>query len=475
MKTLRNLHIYIGLATCWFLFFICFFGTSAYFKDEINYYMQANLSKSIKNESHSNLEKTLDYALKTYDNYEFIGIKTPPYYSNLYEISYYNSSSSKGERKTNIAYFDEENFAKNKTLGSKFLVGMHYKLFPSQGVLKSIFEAFISILALGMFVLVVSGYFIWNKKFNYKFNSKNNFANLYNFHIVSGVFIGIFLAWLSISGIGLNYLKDIEKLFSSSKEVKVKNTPKSSELAQYDFDIKAILKASEDAKTRLNTNDLNIVLSKPNKSILITKHKNDTPFYDLNTKNSNILVYSATGEINEKLSEKSSLKSMNFFGFLNELFFNTHRVHFAPFILNLMLSICGVLACAFIYKSMLMSAAKRKENIKLKALAYSVLSSCVNATLVYFIVNKVLDNAEINRQMIEQNSFYIAFVLSFILAFVYANKTKILKLISVILFAVLLLCDAVFSNYTNVTICFNIIYLIAIFLLLRRLNASANS
>lgn len=77
--------------------------------------------------------------------------------------------------------------------------------------------------------------------------------------------------------------------------------------------------------------------------------------------------------------------------------------------------------------------------------------------------------------MIEQNSFYIAFVLSFILAFVYVNKTKILKLISVILFAVLLLCDAMFSNYTNVTICFNIIYLIAIFLLLRRLNASANS
>ena len=474
MKALKSIHIYVGLAICWFLFFICFFGTTGYFKDEINYYMQPNLAKEINNKNQATFENTLNYALNKYANYEIIGIKTPPYYSNLYEISYYNSNSSKGERKSNVAYFNDEEFIKNTTLGSKFLVGMHYKIFPSHGTLKSILETFISLLAFGMFMLVISGFFIWNKKINFKLNNKNNFANLFNYHIISGVFLGIFLAWLSISGIGLNYIKDLESLFSQdTKKHKEYKNQKSNELSLYDFDTQAILKAFNDAKTKLNSNDLNIILSKPNKSIFISKIKNDTPFYDINTKNNNILIYNAKGELNEKNSQKASLKELSFFGFLYELFFNTHRVHFAPLILQITLALCGVLSCVFIYKAMLLSAAKRKDNKHLKSLAYSVVSACVNASLMYFIINKILNNAEPSRQVLEQTSFYIAFVLSFILAFVI--NIKILRTISLVLLVILLVCDALFSHYTTITIAFNIIYLIAIFMILRSFNASANS
>lgn len=476
MKTLRKLHIYISLVACAFLFFICFFGTSAYFKDEINYYMQPNIQKASKNNSTQSLESTVNYALNTYKDYEFINIKTPSYYSNLYEISFYDTNTPKGQMKKNTTYFSEENFSKNSTLGSKFLIGLHYKLLPNDS-LKDIFKAIISVFAFLMLVLVISGFFIWNKKLIFNFKNKNNFANLFNFHNVAGVFIGVFLAWLSISGLGLNYLKDIEKIFSSSTQTKAKQNNAKGEYQKqlFDYEVQNILKAVQDAKTRLNSEDLSILISKPSKSINISNIKNDKPFSSIFVKNSNILVYSSDAVFDETASNKASLKNTNFFGFLNDLFFNTHRVHFAPFILQIMLFVCGAISCVFIYKAMLLSAAKRKDDIRFIALANGVLSACVNATLVYFIMNKILDNAEPNRQLLEQNAFYIAFVLSFILSFIFAKKTKFLKLISVILFVILLLCDAIYSHYTGVTIAFNMIYLFAIFVLLRGFNASANS
>lgn len=449
---LRKLHSYIGIYVCWLLFVIAFFGSVSYFRNEINFYMQPTLhekSKFTNAIDYNDLKNAINFAQDKYKNYDFISIKTPSYFNNIYEINFYNFNSSKGERKTNITYYNNEELPKTNTLGAKFLTSIHYKLLPINGGLKDVFEAIVSIFAIGIMFLYLSGIFIWNKKNFNKINTKNELVKLFDFHIVTGLFIGAFLFILAFSGIGLNYLKDIEKLFTNDTNKQVKNIKMPDIDKDFVFNTENIISAAKD----LNKDEFIITLNKSKKEFSIALNKSKDIMTTFSAKNNHTYVFDNEANLKQSLKETKLSLISSFY----EILFNIHRVPFADFKLNFILFLCGIVTCLFIYKAMLLASKKHKDKLLYKAIAYAAFYPCLNATLVYFIFNKLLQNINL-----EQIAFYIVFIVSIILSFIFAKKEKILYLVSMFILFILVVVDLVFSSLNLVVICFDITALIMI-------------
>lgn len=468
MKTLRKLHSYIGIYACWLLFIITFFGTISYFRNEIDFYMQPKLheSKTILNNDINGLSSAINYAQEKYKDYDFISIKTPSYYNNLYEINYYNSNSTKGERKSNISYFDGENILnKTSTLGAKFLTSIHYKLLPINGSFKDFLEAIVSIFAAGIIFLYISGILIWNKKNFNKINVKNDLARLFDFHIVAGLFVGSFLFILALSGIGINYIKDIEKLFTTTttKQAKTPSNTNANSDKSFIFDTNLISKAINNLE---NTKNITIILNKNTKEFAITLNDDKNVMPSINTKSNRSYIFDS--EANVKQTPKES--KLSAFSSIYEIFFNIHRVMFADFQLYFILFLCGIFTCLFIYKALLLASKKHKDNLLYKAIAYAAFYPSLNATAIYFIANKLTQNMQV-----EQFAFLISFILSIILSYIFVNKTKNLMIISLIILLALLISDICISGFVFITMMFDFVILLIILGLiinLRRANVN---
>ncbi|MBZ7987891.1 PepSY-associated TM helix domain-containing protein [Campylobacter canadensis] len=463
MKVFRVFHSTFAVVLCWFLFFISFFGCVSYINDYTNYYMQPSIQKNHSKEV--SLNDCIDYAQKEFKDYETINVATPTFYNNLCEINYFNANSTKAEKKSNIAYFDgEEKYTKTPTLGAKFLFGMHYKIFPFKST-QSIIEALISIVAFCMFLIILSGFFIIGKKKIFELKGKNPYAKNYDFHILVGTFIAVFLGFLSLSGIALNYAKDIDKFFTT-KVQKKQSKEKVSVDNSYIFDTNKILEFYSTASDKLGTKELIITLNKAKKQVQISPIKNINSLKSFNQSASNNIVF----DEEKILEDKSfSVKNNSFWQSVYEISFTFHRVKFAPIYLSLLLFACGILACVFIYKAMQMYASKKKKANYL-ALANSAFFSCFNASIAYLIANKILSADLANRALMEQSFFYAIFVLSFALSFIFYKKQSILNYFSIALLVILLLCDFIFSYYSIVTVGFNIMWIIFIIFFARRKN-----
>lgn len=463
MKILRIFHSSFAVTLCWFLFFISFFGSVSYINNYTNYYMQANIQKNHFKEV--KLNQCIDFAQKEFKNYQTISITTPTFYNNLCEINYYNLNSTKAEKKSNIAYYDgEEKYTKTPTLGAKFLFGMHYKIFPFKST-QPIIQAIISVVAFCMFLIIISGFFIIGKKKILNLNGKNPYSKNYDFHILVGSFMAIFLGFLALSGVALNYAKDIDKFFKTPTHKKV-NKAKTNIDNAYIFDTDKILEFYSKASEKLDTKELIITLNKVKKQIQIKPIKNIHSLKSFSQSALNNIVFNE-----EKMLEDKSFNVNNnsFWQSVYEISYAFHRVKFAPIYLSLLLFACGILTCVFIYKAMQMYAIK-KQNANYLALANSALFSCFNASIAYLIANKILSIDLANRAFMEQNFFYVIFIISFILSFIFHKKQKILNYFSIALLVILLLCDLIFSYYSIVTISFNIMWIIFIVFFVRRKN-----
>ncbi|QDF28088.1 PepSY-associated TM helix domain-containing protein [Halarcobacter anaerophilus] len=471
-QSMRWLHTYSGLIVGWLLFAVFVTGTSSYYRDEINLWMKPELHKSKPS------EKTLDIAqkkaLEVFEKSNNLYVTLPNSRSNVISMFYQENSKNRekeikqkrvSENKTSqrkkkgkrvFKYYDAstaEEIKPRETLGGNFLYRFHFELY---NIPRFTARWIVGIATMSMLVAIITGIIIHKRIFKdiFVFRPKKGVRSWMDLHILPAVAALPFHIMITYSGLVLfmrlmmpwamdtayngdfrEYREDINKLQTKSLQ---KDT-----LRKMDNKVKKIDKSplepaitQESLKKILNQASIHwpdniggFTLSKERKQVIVeVRPKKASTIFSSKFEREALKYDGKTAKLISKNIPPSS----------NSIIINTHTAlgslhmaRFADSTLRFIFFICGLSGVVLAGSGLILWIEKRKKKYeKKKSFGFWLVEKLNLGTIVgifiaigvYFIANRIIPAFEENRQSLEINAFFLAWLFSYIHAFLRDTK-----------------------------------------------------
>ncbi|AXX91473.1 hypothetical protein CPU12_09685 [Malaciobacter molluscorum LMG 25693] len=435
------LHTYSGLILGWLLFAVFVTGTTSYYRNEINTWMKPELQYSKQSINSINIAKQKALELQ---NKSELFVDLPNSRSNYISIKWFEKEKTSKRPKRVMKYYDAstgEEIHTRQTKGGDFLYRFHFELYSMP---RYIGRWIVGIATMSMLVAIITGIIIHTRIFKdiFTFRNKANTRGWMDAHILPAVaalpfhimitysglllFIRLMMPW----GITAVYDKDFNSFLKDFTKLKQTYIQKPSKDISHDVLSKKNLDLILEKANKIWPNNIgSFVINNEKKLIVeVSPKEKDSIFslrfdrsyaiYDGKTTN---LIYQSKTPAGDSITSKT-------FASMETL----HRARFADSFMRFILFVCGVTGIVLAGTGLILWVEKRKKKYtKKKSYGFFIVDKLNIGTIaglfiaiaVYFISNRVIGFDIENRQNLEINSFFIAWLLSYIYAF-FRNSKK---------------------------------------------------
>lgn len=449
-QSMRWLHTFSGLILGWLLFAIFVTGTSAYYKDEINLWMQPELHYS--KASSKTMQIAKDKALQFSQKVPNVSVFLPSDRKNTITLMY-------GQKVVNSRRFQRfthnydaslgEEIDSRRTAGGNFLYRFHFQLY---GFDHHLARWLVIIATMSMFIAIITGIIIHTRIFKdiFVFREKKGIRSWMDVHILPSIAALPFMIMITYSGLlffsnlvmpwGLeavyknkpqnefrkdfNELRSGENINSNIKRVRLTNQNRTISKENLDLILK---KASK--KWTNNISAFSISKSRNGFVNVMVLPKNKSSIFDIRSQREYLLYDGvSTNLIKHNKPTTSNSLVMN----INSSFRTLHIATFANSSLRFLFFISGLAGVIIIASGLILWTVKRKKKYEDKKHFGFVLVEKLNlGTIVgifialasYFLANRFIELENTSRHILEINTFFAVWALCFVYA-IFRNTKK---------------------------------------------------
>ncbi len=481
-QSMRWLHTWVGLISAWLLFVVFLTGTASYYKEEISNFMKPELYDSKPS------NKTVDIAMQKAsilinNKVSNFLIALPNDRNNTIKVTWTQMSENQRPIRAR-SEFDAtsgEELISRSTFGGHFLYRFHYRLY---GIPAFWGEWIIAIVAMAMFVTIITGIFIHTKIFKdlFVFRPDKKIRNWMDAHILPSIASLPFLIMISYSSLVLSmhfmmpwamnsfyedYRFHMQKLYKGADDIYANSYFEDKYSFQREDITKENLmtiynKAQVIYPDNIGMISMNYNMYQDTYDVKITP-KNPDSIFNKNTHMQSLVFDAKTTNLIQKLDVQTTTNPTLITNIaLSEL----HKARFANAPIRALFFILGVIGTIIIATGLILWNKKRQQKYETKNhLGYKLVEKLNIGTIlglpiavcVYFIANKIVPFDYINREIIEVNSLFIAWLISYLHAFFIKSKnawSQQLFALSMLCFTIVLLDIILFKTFGNFDIFF---------------------
>ncbi|QJR80784.1 PepSY domain-containing protein [Alteromonas pelagimontana] len=432
-QTMTWLHTWSSITAGWILFAIFLTGTLAFFRIEINHWMQPEKHVSVPGERVATAMVGYQYLQTHAPQASQWQISLPDERERTLGVSWQTPGEPQQRRRGPRAELDAstgEIIAPRETAGGNFLYRFHFELY---GMPRDVARLLVSIVSMMMLVGLISGVIMHRKIFSdfFMFRPKKKLLSWIDGHVISAVLALPFHIMITFSGLIL--LANAFLPWHADENRRQQNRgerPAQEHVApvQKDFSIAAPLEEmmlSASSQWGVPVTSISVVSPGTQKAVYTLSGANRTELSAGRGGNTSIEFDYAGNQVRQKPAAKAQSTPQAIYNFLDML----HQARFADVITRWLLFIAGVLGTLMVATGSVLWAVKRaKQQLGqagfefVRGLNVASIAGVTCATGVYFWANRLIPSTLAERSDWEINSFFISWAVCIVAGFIKRDR-----------------------------------------------------